>query len=113
MAQPISLGTVLGGRYIVLDEVQTTSDGDHVLGGKDQILGREVTILVPSEAHTARVVENARITYLSGYRETLEGSGEKVTPDTVFRWASVSKGVAGTMVAKLAEQGKIKLWEIR
>lgn len=60
MAQPISLGTVLGGRYIVLDEVQTTSDGDHVLGGKDQILGREVTILVPSEAHTARVVENAR-----------------------------------------------------
>lgn len=60
MAQPISLGTVLGGRYIVLDEVQTTSDGDHVLGGKDQILGREVTILVPSETHTARVVENAR-----------------------------------------------------
>ena len=60
MAQPISLGTVLGGRYIVLDEVQTTFDGDHVLGGKDQILGREVTILVPSEAHTARVVENAR-----------------------------------------------------
>jgi beta-lactamase class C len=27
----------------------------------------------------------------------------------VFRWASVSKGVAGTMVAKLAEQGKVKL----
>jgi beta-lactamase class C len=55
------------------------------------------------------VVENGRITFLSGYGETLEGSGEKVTPDTVFRWASVSKGVAGTMVAKLAEQGKIKL----
>lgn len=60
MPQPISLGTVLGGRYIVLDEVQTTPEQDHVLGGKDQILGREVTILVPSEAHTARVVENAR-----------------------------------------------------
>ena len=60
MAQPISLGTVLGGRYVVLDEVQTTAEGDHVLGGKDQILGREVTILVPSEAHTSRVVENAR-----------------------------------------------------
>jgi beta-lactamase class C len=55
------------------------------------------------------VVENGRITFLSGYGETLEGSGEKVTPDTVFRWASVSKGVAGTMVAKLAEQGKVKL----
>jgi beta-lactamase class C len=55
------------------------------------------------------VVENGRITFLSGYGETLAGSGQKVTADTVFRWASVSKGVAGTMVAKLAEQGKIKL----
>ena len=27
----------------------------------------------------------------------------------MFRWASVSKGVAGTMVAKLAEQGKLDL----
>jgi beta-lactamase class C len=55
------------------------------------------------------VVENGRITFLQGYGETLAGSGEAVTPDTVFRWASVSKGVAGTMVAKLAEQGKINL----
>lgn len=60
MPQPITLGTVLGGRYIVLDEVLITPEQDHVLGGKDQILGREVTILVPSEAHTSRVVENAR-----------------------------------------------------
>jgi len=55
------------------------------------------------------VVENGRITFLQGYGETLAGSGEPVTPDTVFRWASVSKGVAATMVAKLAEQGKIDL----
>ena len=55
------------------------------------------------------VVENGRITFLSGYGETLAGSGEKVTPQTVFRWASVSKGVAGTMVAKLAEQNRIQL----
>ena len=53
------------------------------------------------------VVENGRITFLNGYGETLAGSGTKVTPDTVFRWASVSKGVAATMVAKLAEQGKV------
>jgi beta-lactamase class C len=53
------------------------------------------------------IVENGRITFLSGYGETLEGSGEPVTPETVFRWASVSKGVASTMVAKLAEQGKV------
>ena len=55
------------------------------------------------------IVENGRITFLNGYGETLEGSGEKVTPDTVFRWASVSKGVAATMVAKLAEEGKVEL----
>ena len=55
------------------------------------------------------VVENGRITFLSGYGETIVGSGDKVTPMTVFRWASVSKGVAGTMAAKLAEQGKLDL----
>jgi beta-lactamase class C len=55
------------------------------------------------------IVENGRITFLNGYGETLEGSGEKVTPETVFRWASVSKGVAATMVAKLAEEGKLSL----
>ena len=51
------------------------------------------------------IVENGRITFLKGYGETEAGSGQPVTPDTVFRWASVSKGVAATMVAKLAEQG--------
>ena len=55
------------------------------------------------------IVEQGRITFLSGYGETLAGSGEPVTSETVFRWASVSKGVASTMVAKLAEQGKFSL----
>lgn len=55
------------------------------------------------------IVENGRITFLQGYGETLEGSGDPVTPETVFRWASCSKGLAATMVAKLAEQGKINL----
>jgi beta-lactamase class C len=55
------------------------------------------------------VVENGRITFLKGYGETEAGSGEPVTPETVFRWASVSKGVAGSIVAKLAEQGKVNL----
>jgi len=53
------------------------------------------------------IVENGRITFLNGYGETLAKSNEKVTPDTVFRWASVSKGVAATMVAKLEEEGKL------
>lgn len=57
------------------------------------------------------IVENGRITFLNGYGETLENSGDKVTTETVFRWASVSKGVAATMVAKLAEEGKLSLNE--
>lgn len=55
------------------------------------------------------VVENGRITFLQGYGETHANSGDPVTPETVFRWASVSKGVASTMVVKLAEEGKIRL----
>ena len=55
------------------------------------------------------IVENGRITFLKGYGETEAGSSEPVTPDTIFRWASVSKGVAATMVTKLAEQGKVNL----
>jgi len=57
------------------------------------------------------VVENGRITFLNGYGETIEGSGQKVTPETVFRWASVSKGVAATEVAKMAEQGRLRFDE--
>ncbi len=53
------------------------------------------------------IVENGRITFLHGYGETEQGSGDQVTPSTVFRWASVSKGVAGTMAGKLVEQGKL------
>ena len=56
------------------------------------------------------VVENGQIRFLKGYGETVAGSGEPVTPDTIFRWASVSKGVAGDMVAKLADEGKISLY---
>jgi beta-lactamase class C len=55
------------------------------------------------------VVENGRITFLHGYGVTLAGSNEQVTPQTVFRWASLSKGVAATTVVKLAEQGKVDL----
>ena len=55
------------------------------------------------------IVENGRITFLNGYGETIAGSGDKVGPNTVFRWASVSKGVAATMVAKLAEEGRFSL----
>jgi beta-lactamase class C len=54
------------------------------------------------------VIEDGRIRFLKGYGETAAGSGQPVTPDTVFRWASVSKGVAGTLVAKMEEEGRLR-----
>jgi beta-lactamase class C len=56
------------------------------------------------------VVENGEIRFLKGYGTTVAGTNDPVTPDTIFRWASVSKGVAGDMVAKLADQGKLSLY---
>lgn len=54
-------------------------------------------------------VERGQIHFLKGYGETSAGSGDTVTPDTIFRWASVSKGVASALVAKLAEEGRLSL----
>ncbi len=73
-------------------------------------LDRRLSLLIDEPAMVGMavgIVENGRITFLNGYGETVEGSGEAVTPETVFRWASLSKGVAGTMVGTLAEQGKL------
>jgi beta-lactamase class C len=57
------------------------------------------------------IVEDGEIRFLKGYGETEAGSGEPVTPNTLFRWASLSKGVAGDMVALLAEEKKLSLAE--
>ncbi len=94
--------------YLALAKISTIDRRDINYAAFDQRLQRMA--LQPSMVGMAvGVVENGRITFLNGYGETLAGSGEKVTPMTVFRWASVSKGVAGTMAAKLDEMGKLDL----
>ena len=50
-------------------------------------------------------VEQGQVRFVRGYGEALAGSGMPVTPDTVFRWGSVSKGVASALVVKLAADG--------
>lgn len=55
------------------------------------------------------VVENGKTTFAKGYGETLRDSGQMVTPDTVFRWASVSKGIASNTVLSLVEEGNFNL----
>ncbi len=57
------------------------------------------------------IVEGGRIRFLKGYGITDTVSKQPVTPNTIFRWASLSKGVAGVMVAKLAEQNRLSLYE--
>ena len=57
------------------------------------------------------VVENGEIRFAKGYGETVAGSADPVTTGTVFRWASLSKGVAGDMVALLAAQNRLSLYE--
>ncbi len=55
------------------------------------------------------IVEDGDLRFVSTYGVTDRQSGGRVTPETVFRWASVSKGVAGSLAAKLADEGRINL----
>jgi len=57
------------------------------------------------------VVEDGEIRFAKGYGETVAGSGDPVTTRTVFRWASLSKGVAADMVALLADEQRLSLSE--
>jgi len=98
----------IAGQHLKLASLSTSARRDVDYGLLDARLKR--LMMKPTMVGLAvGVVENGRITFLRGYGETLAGSGDPVGPGTVFRWASVSKGVAATMVAKLAEEGKIRL----
>lgn len=54
------------------------------------------------------IVENGQITFVKGYGYT-ELGGSKVDENTAFRWASVSKGLSGTLAAQMAHEGKLSL----
>lgn len=54
-------------------------------------------------------IENGRVTFMKGYGEARAGSGEPVTSDTVFRWASLSKAVAAALVVQLAADKRLAL----
>ncbi len=55
------------------------------------------------------VVEAGRIRFIKGYGTTASDNDEPVTSHTVFRWASLSKGVAADAVALLAHDGRLSL----
>jgi len=54
-------------------------------------------------------IERGQVRFIKGYGETRANSGVSVTPDTVFRWASLSKGVASALILQLTEDGRLSL----
>ena len=56
------------------------------------------------------IVEDGRLSFVQGYGVTNRNTGERVTSDTVFRWASVSKSVASTLTVDLVSDGKLS-WQ--
>lgn len=75
-------------------------------------LDRDFTVLTarPEMAGLAvAIVEGGELRFIGTYGVADKISGKRVMPDTVFRWASVSKGVAGSLAAKLSEEGRLSL----
>jgi len=108
VGQQDAAGAASPSAYAALAKVSTIDRRDIDYAAFDARLQRMIE--QPSMVGMAvGIVENGHITFVKGYGETQVGSGDKVTPMTVFRWASVSKGVAGTMATKLAEMGKLDL----
>ena len=55
------------------------------------------------------VVENGKITYMKGYGWADSETQQPVTPDSSFRWASISKTVTAVLSMQLEQQGKLNL----
>ncbi len=55
------------------------------------------------------IVEDGEVVMTKGYGTAVAGRHDPVTKDTVFRWASLSKGVAAAALLKLSSEGKIGL----
>ena len=60
MAQPFGVGDVVGGRYRITHHVVTSADQDIVFQAHDQVLDREVSILLASRSNAKQVATSAR-----------------------------------------------------
>ncbi|MFT4245830.1 MAG: hypothetical protein QM571_04850 [Micrococcaceae bacterium] len=68
----IVLGSVLGGRYKVTREVTKTSQGNHVYDGEDQILNRNVSVVLSTPASAGSVAESAREVALGNVQSDIQ-----------------------------------------
>ncbi|MBV6429512.1 MAG: D-aminopeptidase [Haliscomenobacter sp.] len=55
------------------------------------------------------LVKDGRLVFAKGYGDANQSTGENVSPNHLFRIASVSKPITGVTIMKLVEQGKLKL----
>ena len=58
------------------------------------------------------VIENGQVTYVRGAGELRAGSGDPVTPDTLFKIASNSKAMTTALLARLVRAGALQ-WDDR
>ncbi len=74
----------------------------------EDYVAKKVAPFVPGVAIV--VVSGGQVKSLQGYGVRRAGTREKVTPDTVFRLASLSKAFAATAASELVREGKIS-WD--
>lgn len=60
MAQPFGVGDLVGGRYRVTHHVVTSADQDIVFQASDEVLDRDVSILLASRSNAKQVATSAR-----------------------------------------------------
>jgi CubicO group peptidase (beta-lactamase class C family) len=56
------------------------------------------------------VIDDGKVVYARGYGETVAGSGDPVTPRTLFKIASNSKAMTAAVLARLVQQGRLR-WD--
>lgn len=74
----------------------------------EDYVAKKIAPFVPGVAVV--IVSGGQIKSLNGYGVRRAGTRETVTPDTVFRLASISKAVAATSASVLVNEGKIS-WD--
>lgn len=60
MTNSLEVGSIIGGRYKVTGLITSTSDGDDVLSGLDQVLNRNVSILFASKRNASQAAQSGR-----------------------------------------------------
>ena len=88
--------------------VQTQKDGGAVNLGEIDARIHDLMRRPEMIGLSVAIIENGQMTFAKGYGHTEKG-GPAVTAETVFRWASVSKGLSAAAALLLAEEGHFGL----